>query len=126
MRIAILALLGGLVAGCSTTQSNVDPAPAGTTGTSSGLAQAYQACQTAYEARTIPNRAGRAQCLNDAENRFPAEFPDREFLSKQQGLRLTLAKRVDSGQMTQAAADKAYRREMARLQAASEARRTAG
>ncbi|MCX5518112.1 hypothetical protein OSH10_06675 [Kaistia defluvii] len=123
MRIAIFALLG-LLAGCTTTSTST--APSVPTGPSAGLNRAYNACQTAYETSARPTRTSRAQCLNNAENRFASEFPDRAALSQQQGLRLALAKRVDSGQMTQAAADAAYARELTKIQAASEARRAAG
>lgn len=128
MRIAILALLG-ILAGCTTTQTSTAPSSAGgavATGPSAGLNRAYAACQAAYEKSANPTRASRAQCLNDAENRFAADFPDRQALSQQQGLRLALAKRVDSSQITQAAADASYAREMAKIKAASDARRAAG
>ncbi|WEK51847.1 MAG: hypothetical protein P0Y66_07695 [Candidatus Kaistia colombiensis] len=121
MRIAVLALLG-FVAGCATTQTSTGPA----TGPNAGLQQAYKACQTSYDNHIITTRAERARCLNDAETRFAAEFPDRQFLSQQQGLRLALAKRVDSRQITQAQADAAYAKEMTRLKAASDRRLAAG
>lgn len=114
MRMAILALLG-FVAGCSTTQTATGPA----TGPSSGLQQAYQACQTSYDNHTITTRAERARCLNAAENRFASEFPERDLLSKQQGLRLSLATQVDQGRISQATADATYKRELTKLQAAS-------
>ncbi|MCX5571712.1 hypothetical protein [Kaistia nematophila] len=116
MRIAILALLG-FVAGCSTTHTATGPA----TGPSSGLQQAYQACQTSYDNHTLKTRAERARCINAAENQFASEFPDRELLRRQQGLRLSLAMQVDQGKISQATADAAYKRELTRLQAASAA-----
>lgn len=129
MRIAILALLG-ILAGCTTTQTSTTPVatngPAPAAGPSNGLNRAYASCQAAYERSANPTRTARAQCLNNAENRFPGDFPDREALGQQQGLRLALAQRVDSGQMTQAAADAAYVRELKKIQASSEARRAAG
>jgi len=120
MRIAILALLG-VVAGCSTTQTATGPA----TGPSSGLLQAYQACQASYDSHTITTRAERARCLNAAENRFPSEFPDRNLLAKQQGLRLSLATQVDQGKISQATADATYKRELTKWQAASASARGA-
>ena len=128
MRIAILALLG-VLAGCTSTPTSTAPSVTSTTasaGPSAGLSRAYAACQAAYEKSAKPTRTSRAQCLNAAENRYGAEFPDREALSQQQGLRLALAKRVDSGQMTQEAANAAYARELTKIQASSEARRAAG
>ncbi|HEV7286033.1 MAG TPA: hypothetical protein VGN75_14355 [Kaistia sp.] len=128
MRIAILALLG-LLAGCTSTPTSTAPsiatasAPAGP---SARLNRAYAACQAAYERSATPTRTSRAQCLNAAESRYAAEFPDSEALSQQQGLRLALAQRVDSGQMTQAAADAAYVRELKKIQASSQARNPAG
>ena len=127
MRIAIVALLG-MLAGCSTTQTSTAPSSAAgpAASPSAGLSRAYNACQTAYDRSANPTRTSRAQCLNNAESRFAGDFPDPEMLRQQQGLRLTLAQRVDSGQITQAAADKAYVKEMTRLQAASNKRLAAG
>lgn len=131
MRIAILALLG-LLAGCTTTQTSTAPSPSPSAGgpvaagPSAGLSRAYAACQAAYENGANPTRASRARCLNKAEDRFASYFPDRQSLRQQQGLRLALAKQVDSGQITQAAADASYASELARIQAAADARRGAG
>jgi hypothetical protein len=127
MRIAIVALLG-ILAGCSTTQTSMAPSSAAgpAPGPSAGLNRAYNACQAAYERSANPTRTSRAQCLNNAENRFARDFPDPEMLRQQQGLRLALAQRVDSGQITQAAADATYAKEMTRLQAASDRRLAAG
>ena len=125
MRIVIVALLG-VLAGCTSSQKLTAPWVGAGTGPSAGLNRAYAACQAAYERSTNPTRTNRAKCLTAAENRFASDFPDREYLRQQQGLRMSLAQRVDSGEITQAVADATYAREMSRIKAASEARRAAG
>ncbi|WP_018181049.1 hypothetical protein [Kaistia granuli] len=110
MRKAVLALIG-LVAGCTTTQ------PVMTAG--SGLEQARRACQAAYDSGRITTREGRANCLSQAENKYPDDFADKRLLEQQQALRLNLAKKVDSRQLTQAQADAQYASAMRRLAAKS-------
>ncbi|BCP51772.1 hypothetical protein K32_03890 [Kaistia sp. 32K] len=101
--------LAGLLAACTTTQ----PARVAT----SGLDQARQACQTAYDSGRITTREARAKCLNNAENQFPADFPDKKLLQQQQSLRLSLAKQVDSGRLTQAQAEAQYVSSLKRISA---------
>ncbi|ODT19527.1 MAG: hypothetical protein ABS35_21475 [Kaistia sp. SCN 65-12] len=76
------------------------------------MEQARGACQAAYNSGQITTRVARAQCINDAENRYAASSPG---LQQQQALRLDLAKKVDSGRLTQAQADAQYERGMRRI-----------
>lgn len=103
MRIAILAL-AVLVAGCTTSQQSRMA--------DNEMEQARAACQAAYNSGQISSRAARAQCINDAENRYAASSPG---LAQQQALRLDLARKVDAGQLTQAQADAQYERGMRRI-----------
>jgi hypothetical protein len=103
MRIEILAL-AVLVAGCTTSQSGRMA--------DRKLEQARGDCQAAYNSGRITSRAARAQCLNDAENRYA---PSSAGLHQQQALRLDLAKKVDAGQITQAQADAQYQRGLSKI-----------
>jgi hypothetical protein len=103
MRIEILAL-AVLVAGCTTSQS--------ARMTERQLERARGDCQTAYDSGRITTRTARAQCLNDAENRFATSSPG---LHQQQALRVDLARKVDAGQITQAQADARYQSGLAKI-----------
>jgi hypothetical protein len=110
MRVSIL-ILSVVLAGCTTHQ----PARVA----DKGLAEARQACQLAYDQGRITSREARARCLNDAENRFTAGATNQRAIRQQQALRIDLARKVDSGRLTQAQADAQFVSGMRRIDAQS-------